>query len=123
MTAARRRAVFDQRMAVAPTDREQRHALVWWWLSEIRKQPVERQVVEFARLLALVEAMSGARPAVTVGECHGAMPTVDASLVGGPGAPPGISASARGQHTTAPAYVTDSDVNRPALTSDLRRMS
>lgn len=48
--AERRRATYDRRMADAPTERERLHALVWWWLSEIKKlSPVRRQA-EMARL-------------------------------------------------------------------------
>lgn len=61
MSAMRRRASYDQRMAAAPSDRERRHALVWWWLSELRQLPAEHQAIEVARLERIATALNEGR--------------------------------------------------------------
>ncbi len=61
--AQRRRASFDRRMAAAETPRDERHALVWWWLSEIRKQPKKARPAAIKQLEALTADLNegGAR--------------------------------------------------------------
>ncbi len=59
--AQRRRASFDRRLAVAETPRNGRHALVWWWLSELAQLPETRQVEEFDRLRGVCEALNEER--------------------------------------------------------------
>lgn len=113
LSADRRRQRFDRNMATAPSVTEERHALVWWWLSEIKKLSPDRQIVEFARLLAVTAAMNAGRTGVTFGDDDIAMPVDDVGRIGGLHAPSGISPGARGQHTTPDMSVTHS--NRPGV--------
>lgn len=48
--AERRRAAYDRRVKDAAGERERLHALVWWWLSEIKKLSPGRRQAEMARL-------------------------------------------------------------------------
>ncbi len=56
--AHRRKGAFLARLATAATERNTLHALVWWWLSEVRRLPVERRQVEFGRLRALCDELN-----------------------------------------------------------------
>lgn len=61
--AARRRAAYDQRCAVARSPRDKIHALVWWWLAEINRLSPTRREAELARLRAITTELNegGAR--------------------------------------------------------------
>jgi hypothetical protein len=53
--AENRRAAYTRRLSEATTDRQRLHAVVWWWLAEIKRLPdhlrrVERQRLEADRL-------------------------------------------------------------------------
>ncbi len=62
-SAMRRRATYVQRCATARSDRDRLHALVWWWLSEIRKQPKKDRPAAIKQLEALTAELNegGAR--------------------------------------------------------------
>lgn len=105
--AARRRANYELWVAKADDERKLRHALVYWWLAEVKKQPPERLAVEVARLFAAIDAMN--RGVVTECACNSAMPVGDATVSAAGGRSCLLNTGARDQHTTAPTYVTQRD--------------
>jgi hypothetical protein len=56
--AANRRAAYDRRVAAAPTSRRKVHALVWWWMAEWKRLPVDRRQVVFGELEAATAALN-----------------------------------------------------------------
>jgi hypothetical protein len=56
--AIRRRRAYEERLGRARSDRDRLHALVWWWLSEVRKQPKRVRPVEIKKLEALAGEMN-----------------------------------------------------------------
>ncbi len=56
--ALRRHATYLRRLAEARTDRDRFHALVWWWMSEIKALPSDVQQVQRKRLERLTAALN-----------------------------------------------------------------
>jgi hypothetical protein len=62
VAAQRRFRLFWDRWRTATTERERRHALVWWWLAEVGRMPAGKRASEMARLKTITAGLNG-------GEC------------------------------------------------------
>jgi hypothetical protein len=63
-SAENRRDAYNRRVATATTGRAKTHALVWWWMAELKRLPVERQVEEHDRLKAITSGLNDGRRSV-----------------------------------------------------------
>lgn len=58
-SADRRLALYRRRVTTAGTERTKVHALVWWWMAEVRRLPDDERQAECQRLEKIANEMNG----------------------------------------------------------------
>lgn len=61
--ATNRRGLYERRIQASTTEREKVHALVWWWMAEIRKLPADRRQAEINRVKQMTEDLNEGKAA------------------------------------------------------------